>query len=231
MGKEKRRYPKRFAAQIPIEFLDRNRTKGHTVNVSRSGVLVVTDPLKEENSFVRLRIDIPTEAAGITMNAKVTRHTKIEGVMACGIHFLKPDAKTLDLWIAYLNTLKNPNTVSIAVDEPFERRSVERKPLVRKQATFTIRFKSEKKMQNFFPRDITEEGIFIATEVKKDVGERVKMAFIHPDTQQRFEIEAVIVHHDPQNDKDGMGMKFIFSGPEEKRGLKRFIIKGDAAAN
>ncbi|MEZ4704663.1 MAG: PilZ domain-containing protein [Bdellovibrionota bacterium] len=226
MGKEKRRYPKRYAAQIPVEFLDRNRTKGYTINVSRSGVLLVSDPLKEENSFVRLRIDIPTEAAGITVNAKVSRHTVVEGQNACGIHFLKPDSKTLDQWIHYLNSLKNPNTVSIAIDEPVERRSVERKQVSRKMATFTIRFKSEKKMQTFFPKDLSEDGVFVATEVKKDVGERVQMAFIHPETQQRFEIEACVVHHDHPSDKEGMGMKFIFSNPEQKRLLKRFILKG-----
>jgi hypothetical protein len=167
-SKEQRRFPKRYATQIPVEFMDKTKAKGTLINLSRDGMLVVAKKLKPLNSFVRLKVNVPGVARGIEINGKVVRHTMVNEENAMGIRFLEMDAADRDSWMKHISSLTQ-SSFSMALMEQsiMDERSISVEPFDGKESTFILKFKSLQRMEDFFPQDWKSEDFFIRTNIKK----------------------------------------------------------------
>lgn len=227
-SKEKRRYPKRYTTEVPVEFLDKSKTKGMLVNLSRDGILVTAKKLKPINAFVRLNVLLPGSEKGVTINGKIVRHTVVNEVDAMGIQFLELDAAHRDVWLNYMSQFsRNAKIVlkNMVVDEREEKSVIVKQPEP-KSSQFILRFKSAQRVEEFFPQDWKNEDFFIRTDIKKDKGDKVTITMVHPVSQEQLQIKAVVQKYDRhpvKADKEGLFFKIAVYDSTVESQIRKFL--------
>lgn len=226
-SKEKRRYPKRYSTEVPVEFLDKSKAKGMLVNLSRDGILVTAKKLKPVNSFVRLNVMVPGSEKGVTINGKIVRHTVVNEVSGMGIQFLELDAAHRDVWLNYLSQFtRNAKMMlkDMILDEKDEK-SVVVQP-EQKSSQFILRFKSAQRVEDFFPHDWKNEDFFIRTNVKKDKGDKVTITMVHPVSHEELKLNAVVQkydHHPVKVHKEGIFFKIAAYDNTVENSIRKFL--------
>jgi hypothetical protein len=227
MGKEQRRFPKRYATQIPIEFLDKARAKGTLINLSRDGILVTSKKLKPVNSFVRLVAFIPGLGTGVEINGKVVRHTVVNEVNAMGIRFLEMNANDRDHWMKHISQLTQSSySLSMMEQSIIDERSINVEPFKGNESTFVVRFKSVQRMEDFFPQDWKSEDFFIRTNIKKEKGEKVIIKLIHPETQEELKLNVLVQkysRHPLKVHKEGIFFNIVGYNSKIEAKIRKFL--------
>jgi uncharacterized protein (TIGR02266 family) len=82
-------------------------------------------------------------------------------------------------------------------------------------------------------RDISSGGIFVATGVTYEVGERVNISFSLPGRDEPLRVEAQVRWvRDPRTVRtdgaEGMGLKFVNLTPEARAAINEFLDKRDS---
>lgn len=227
-SKEKRRYPKRFTTEVPVEFLDKAKSKGMLVNLSRDGILVTAKKIKPVNSFVRLKVFLPGSENGVTINGKVVRHTVINEVNGMGIQFLELDAEHRDVWLNYMSQFSRNAKIMLKemmVDEREEKSVIVKQPEP-KSSQFILRFKSAQRVEDFFPQDWKNEDFFIRTDIKKDKGDKVTITMVHPVSQEQLQIHAVVqkyARHPVKVHKEGLFFKIAAYDSQLESQIRKFL--------
>jgi hypothetical protein len=226
-SKEQRRFPKRYATQIPVEFMDKTKAKGTLINLSRDGMLVVAKKLKPLNSFVRLKVNVPGVARGIEINGKVVRHTMVNEENAMGIRFLEMDAADRDSWMKHISSLTQ-SSFSMALMEQsiMDERSISVEPFDGKESTFILKFKSLQRMEDFFPQDWKSEDFFIRTNIKKNKGDKVIIKLIHPVSNEELKLNVLVRkygRHPLKVHKEGIFFNIIGYNSKIEAKIRKFL--------
>jgi hypothetical protein len=227
MGKEQRRFPKRYMTQIPVEFLDKARAKGTLINLSRDGILVTANKLKPVNSFVRLVVFIPGHDVGVEINGKVVRHTIVNEINAMGIHFLEMNPGDRDHWIKHISELtQSAHSLSMMEQALIEERSINIEPFKGNESTFIVRFKSVTRMEDFFPQDWKSEDFFIRTNIKKAKGDKVIIKLIHPETNEELKLNVFVQkygRHPLKVHKEGIFFNIVGYNSKIEAKIRKFL--------
>lgn len=240
MGKEQRRYPKRYSTQVPVEFLDKTKAKGTLINLSRDGILVTSKKVKSVNSFVRLIVFLPGIEKGVTINGKIVRHTTVNDMTAMGIQFLEMDAANRDQWLNYLSTfsrnikassavdmvINQEKNINISVDNEEDEKNVNIDPFQTKESQFILKFKSVKRLEEFFPQNWKDEDFFIRTNIKKDKGDRIVTRMVHPESQEELKLNAIVQKygkHPLKVHKEGIFFKIVGYNSKIEAKIRKFL--------
>ncbi len=89
----------------------------------------------------------------------------------------------------------------------------------RKGVLLPVDYASYDKFFREFIRDISEGGVFIETQNPLMVGHKIAMTFITTDERHHFKMNGKIV----RDAKDGIGVKFDDTTPEQDIQIKAFI--------
>lgn len=82
-----------------------------------------------------------------------------------------------------------------------------------------------------YTKDISQGGMFVATSLPLEVGERVRLRLTLPGHQLPFALEGVVRWNSSVHDKDrtpGMGIEFTNFGEDLKDELSRFVAAMNA---
>ena len=76
-----------------------------------------------------------------------------------------------------------------------------------------------------YTRDISRGGLFIKTETPSELGEECYLTLTFPKLDEPITLVAIVRHvvKPGEGAEPGMGLKFNFSDPEEKRALSRVV--------
>lgn len=227
MSKEQRRFPKRYATQIPIEFMDKTKAKGTLINLSRDGILVTSKKLKPVNSFVRLLAFIPGMAAGVEINGKVVRHTMVNETNAMGIRFLEMNAADRDAWMKHISNLTQSSySLSLMEQSIIDEKSINIEPFKGNESTFIVRFKSVQRMEDFFPQDWKSEDFFIRTNIQKKKDDKVIIKLIHPGTNEELKLNVLVRkygRHPQKVHKEGIFFNIIGYNSKIEAKIRKFL--------
>ncbi len=227
MSKEQRRYPKRYATQVPVEVLDKNRTKGTLINLSRDGILVTTKKPKPMNSFIRLKVQIPGVPAGVEINGKVVRHTIVNEASAMGIRFLDMNPQDRDHWMHWIATFtQNSYSMSLMEQSILNERSIHIEPFQGNESTFIVKFKSVTRMEDFFPQDWKNEDFFIRTNIQKKKGDKVIIKMVHPETDEELKLNVIVQkygRHPLKVHKEGLFFKIAGYNTKLEAKIAKFL--------
>lgn len=227
MSKEQRRYPKRFTTQVPVEVLDKYRTKGTLINLSRDGILVTIKKLKPVNSFIRLNVSIPGVPNPVEINGKVVRHTIVNEVHAMGIRFLEMNPSDRDYWIKWISTFtQNSYSLSLMEQSIINERSIQIEPFRGTESTFIVKFKSVTRMEDFFPQDWKNEDFFIRTNIQKKKGDRVILKLIHPESKEELKLNVIVQkygRHPFKVHKEGLFFKIADYSTKIEAKIAKFL--------
>ncbi|MFH1018134.1 MAG: PilZ domain-containing protein [Pseudomonadota bacterium] len=227
-----RRHNDRISAKIRAQIVGRQTVETSTVNVSRNGVFLKDTAQRPVNGVVRIRLYLPPEQAVVNILGRVAWSGKKSGFDGVGVQFLNLDTDARKKWIEFVAHVENldASNHSIRTDEPSREPSppveAERRATPRTLASFMVRFSSKNRLEHFMTNNLSQGGMFLRTPVLRQVGERVQVVIIHPDTEEDFEIDAEVAHVNEQTTEQapkGMGLKFISLTPEVEKALNEFI--------
>ncbi|MCA9563232.1 MAG: PilZ domain-containing protein, partial [Myxococcales bacterium] len=100
---------------------------------------------------------------------------------------------------------------SLSVDAPPKPPDKIRREHIRFKTEFKVRIPDVEQLQEFLTRDISAGGIFLSTDRELEIGNRVQVLVIHPETQEEFALagEVVRVSDGGGGEPAGLGIKFI----------------------
>ena len=140
------------------------------------------------------------------------------------------------------DTTPNPALPTPSSDEDDTRPTV--KPVMRKapqaaidkvrrehqrfSAEFKVKIPSSEKLHEFMTRDISAGGIFLRTKREYDVGTRVEVVVVHPETEQEFRLAGQVVrlHRGADGAPSGLGIKFTGLDDRTTADLRQFVVSG-----
>ncbi len=226
----------RISSRIRAEIIGRRTVETYTVNVSRNGVFLRDKAEHQVNSVVRVRLFLPPEKIVINVLGRVAWRGQKDSFDGVGIQFLNMDTDARKTWLEFVAQVESLDATSrsIHVEEPPEKPAPlpspppepERRTTPRTRASFMVRFRSKNRLEHFMTNNLSQGGMFLKTPVLRQVGERVQVVIIHPDTELDFEIEAEVAHINEQTSEKGpkgMGLKFVAITPELQQALAQFI--------
>ena len=68
-----------------------------------------------------------------------------------------------------------------------------------------------------YTKNLSKGGAFIPTETPLPIGTQCTFTLNVPTLSDPLRLEAEVKHHESSNDKEGMGIEFIFSSDEESK--------------
>lgn len=211
-----------------MEFLDKNRTAGATINVSRNGVCLASSTPRAVNGLVRLKLFLPPNEDPIEIFGKVAWQGVTRSEAGIGIHFLEIESRDRDRWVEFVSQVERLNagdtasTPSSAQESPV----VERRASPRTTASFMVRFRSRKRLDEFVSQNLSAGGMFLSTPVLRPEGEKVSVVIIHPISGKDFSIDAEVVRANrtaTENEMKGMALKFLNLDDEKQTELEAFL--------
>lgn len=215
--KNLRKY-KRKKTDIDVKFMDKTQSTGKMVDASREGSLViVSDKLKPINAFVTFTIELE-QGKSIKLVGKVIRHTKIDNKDAMGVEFLELGSQDLTHWLDLLE--KTPQD-----DQAIMVRAINQDSPQNPYPSFTLRFQSMDKLNNFFPSPITAPFYF-STSVEIPQDDMINIVLVHPEREDIFEFVAIVIRYGPHpQKKNRKGLYCIIDDTSEEfqASLKRFL--------
>jgi hypothetical protein len=224
--RENRRFPS-YAASIPV-LLKRKGVAATLVtsDVSRHGAFVLTDDARGERELVQLVFRTPAgDVDAMCMIARVIRPGagRPPG-LGVDLFALAKDAK--DRWESFVRDLKVRGVggpVPAPAPEPATRREH-----VRHAACFLVKLRDKGELVEMATKDIGRGGTFLRTPLLREVGEVVEIVLVHPETDDEYRIDAMVVRavdHDTPSER-GLGLRFAALDAEQTARLHAFIDTG-----
>jgi Tfp pilus assembly protein PilZ len=212
---EQRRSP-RHKKRLEVELIEGKRKRTlHTVDVSRHGLFILTDDPPRERFLLQLSIKMPSGPLPAT--AFVARRVAADGSRPAGVgvQFFALSAQSKERWDTFIFELSGitppPSTGDLA----------QRKPDV---ATFLIKLKDVARLREFYERNISRGGLYMATPVIKEAGAEVGLVVIHPETEHEYFLTGTVERVCTDAPK-GMEIKLSLS-PDRKQHFLEFVLSG-----
>jgi uncharacterized protein (TIGR02266 family) len=231
----------RFGVHLPVTVcwggLDRRRT---AVDVSKEGLFVETPDYRAVGDMVQMIVRLP-RGENLRVLCSVERVVAPEesafcgGMPGMGLRFFLMDARMRKGWDGYLDDLAR-GTSPFAPDPELPEHMGEvpleltRRRAPRREGHFRVRVKGLLRDKEFLTEDISEGGLFIATEKPGNPGVRLNLFVVHPLTQREMALEAVVrwtrSKTGPDGDAPGMGVQIITESAEDKDAFLHFLNEG-----
>lgn len=215
-GIEKRRSP-RHLIELPVEVIEGQRSRTvQTVDVSRHGLFLATDNPPRERYLVQLSIKLPTGTLPATAFVSRTVGPGGKRPAGVGVQFFALSAASKERWDTFVYDL-----AGLTPPKQRTRDLARRAP---DGATFLIKLKNEDRLQEFYERNVTTNGLYMATPVIKETGAEIALVVIHPDSEQEFILTGRVARVCTEAPK-GMDIKLSCSD-EEKAAFLEFVTTG-----
>lgn len=239
---ERRRHP-RLAMSVPLKL---RTAEGEqtlmTSDISRAGVFVRTDTKFERYQLVRILVRLPTigeEISVLALVARVVRPDSPEGKHSgpgVGLSFYSIDMTSQDAWDGFVAATEadqrndTHHVVPRNADKDFVepvRRAHPRIPL-----EMSAHLETDDALYACLTSDISIGGSFLHTDESLEVGEQVRVFFIHPMDESEFVADATVVRrgHD-RNGGAGLGLCFEPLSIEQTCHLELFLRTARFAHN
>ncbi len=247
MGKELRRFP-RFAASVAVVLKRKGGTDAlRTSDVSRHGAFVMTDAPRAERELVQLTFQLPDGV--IDVMCMVVRSLRpgagtgpgMQPGMGVDFFALSKDAK--NIWEAFVHDLKirgaplgGPKAAAPAEPAPAlpaptaDKDAPTRREHERHKACFLVKLADRAAMHEMVTKDIGQGGTFLRTPLLREPGEVVELVLVHPETDEEFRIDGIIVRaidHEVPSER-GLALRFGRIEADAAARLEAFIDSGVA---
>lgn len=231
----------RYGVHLPVTLcwggLDRRRT---AVDVSKEGLFVETPDYRAVGDMVQLVIRLP-QGDTLRVLCSVERVIAPEEAAFCGgmpgmgMRFFLMDSRMRTGWESYLDDVARGNDPFAPDPElpehlgevPLE---LTRRRAPRKEGHFRVRVKGLLRDKEFLTEDISEGGLFIATEKPADPGTKLHLFVVHPLTQREIALEAVVRWTRSKRATDqgpaGMGVQIVTDSAEDAEAFVHFLNEG-----
>lgn len=229
----------RYPVDLPVTLRwgerDRRRT---VVDVSDEGLFVESPDHLPAGELTQLVARLP---GGPTVRALcvVERVVMAEEAAFCGgmpgmgLRFLMMDAGIREAWSVYLTQLKE-GTLPEPPDPDRSEHVREVSLLVltrrkdpRRAARFRVRMRSRASLEEFYTKNVSRGGMFIATPRPLDPGRLLSLFVVHPTSGREFALEARVrwTRLASERHEAGMGVELV-DGQDSEESFVRFMNEG-----
>ncbi|MBK8013413.1 MAG: PilZ domain-containing protein [Deltaproteobacteria bacterium] len=213
--KEQRRSP-RYRCGLVVDLTEgRARRRLISVDVSRHGLFLSTETPPRERFLVRLTVHLPDGPMSGTAFVSRSVGTDAGGLLGAGFQFFALSMQSKQRWDSFIHQIAGRGTVSLPVAHigPPDR------------ATFIIKLKDMARLLEFYEKNFTAGGLYIATPVLKETGAEVGLVIVHPDSEQEFMLVGRV---ERVCDEKPKGMEVCLQPllPDERRQFRDFIKTG-----
>ncbi len=194
------RYPVNLALTLRWGEKDRRRT---AVDVSSEGLFVESPDYVSAGELVQLVVRLP---AGEVVRALCTVERVVMaeeaafcgGMPGMGLRFFMMDTSLHEAWSVYLTQLAT-GTLPEPPD-PDRSEHIAEAPLIkltrrtnkRKRAKFRVRMRSRTSLEDFYTKNVSRGGMFIATSKPLPPGKLLSLFVVHPLTGREFALQAQV---------------------------------------
>ena len=155
------------------------------------------------------------------------------GMPGMGLRFFMMDTRLRKRWEDYLDGVReeavpkepDPEAREHRVETPLE---LTRRVAPRKEGKFRVRLATKEKLAEFYTRDVSKGGMFLATTKVRPIGSRLRLAIKHPVSGREFPMEAEVrwVKEDGPEEERGMGVQLVGKNLKREEAFLRFINAG-----
>ena len=182
-----RRVKERHARRLKIHFQERGSAKSHlgyTVNISATGVYIVTGHLSAKGIRLRLQLSSEEEASVMLEGVVVRTHRSVQSEMPSGMAVRFLDVEEL------VEELLPDLAASPTLDTP--------------EGAYRMRFADRKQFLFAYERDLSTGGLFIPLDEPPQIGDTIQVELSIVDTDEPpVLIEARVVHRLDPSMPDG----------------------------
>lgn len=177
-------------------------------DVSKHGLFVFTADPPADRHLVQLIVKLPDGPLPAT--AFVSRRVPDRGA---GLEMFALSAQSKERWDAFIDSLEGrPESHPTTATTP-------------ELATFLVRLRSEKRLQEFLEKNYESGGLYMATPVIKEAGAEIALAVIHPLTEQEYQLLGRVTRVHKQAPK-GMEVEILGRDPKSKAAFREFVKTG-----
>jgi hypothetical protein len=204
----------------------KERTQLLTEDVSFRGMFLRTDSPGAPRQLVRIDVLLPdhhqvsSHAMVVHVVQRVADAPESRHVPGVGVQFwgeINGRAK----WDAFIQELtKDPSKRVVAAPgtpDPVRRSSS------RFRIKLEVRLPDLPEMLGLATRDMSEDGMSVATEVSYPPGLKTRLILIHPSTAEAFPIDVIVRRQIKEPNFTGLGVEFIDKSPETRARLRTFL--------
>ncbi len=230
-----------FKVHLPVTLcwggLDRRRT---AVDVSKEGIFVETPDYRAVSDMVQIVVRLPG-GDSLRVLCSVERVVAPEEAAFCGgmpgmgLRFFLMDARMRKSWDRYLDDIArgadpfapDPDLPEHLGEVPLE---LTRRRAPRREGHFRVRVKGLLRDKEFLTEDISEGGLFIATDKPSNPGTRLHLFVVHPLTQREIALEAIVRWTRSRKLADGgapgMGVQIVTESEADQQAFLAFLNEG-----
>jgi len=228
-----------FPACLPVCLrYDGRDHRRSAIDISAEGMFVESPDHLPPGELVQVLIALPE---GNPLRALTTVERVVSpdeaafcgGMPGMGLRFFMMDTRLRKRWEDYLEGVKagtkpvepDPEALEHRVDDPVK---LSRRIAPRKEGKFRVRLATREKLAEFYTRDVSKGGMFLATTKVRPIGSSLRLAIRHPVTGREFPMEAEVrwVKEDGPEDEWGMGVQLVGRNLKRKEAFLRFINAG-----
>jgi hypothetical protein len=225
-GFERRRHT-RYRLQLPaVVAFGVKRYSLQTEDVGAAGVFVRMDDPPALRELVRVAIDLPdgtSFATGATVVWRIAPGEASPRTPGAGLQFCALGADARELWQAFVGDVRAAARQVALPPCPPETPEPIRRRYPRYPASFEVRPRDSENLVNFFTRDISAGGMFLATTLDVPLETQLDLDLVHPDSGAVFALSAIVRRGEPP---DGLGLEFIGLDAGLRQALWQFIQNG-----
>jgi hypothetical protein len=192
-------------------------THARTADVSRHGMFLQTEEPPPERlllKFVMQMPDGPLEATGF-----VTRRVTDGARVGAGVQFFALASQAKARWDTFVSQLSG------SAPPPWAENTLPPPDPVDDSASFLIKLKSAQRLTEFFDRKIRSGQIAMNTPLLREVGSKVALIIIHPESEREFLIRGVVASID-SGDAKSMTIDLEPITDKTVRRFKEFVSTG-----
>lgn len=253
-GRDRRRFP-RFAAQIGVVLRRRSgEERLTTADVSRHGAFVRSASPAPLRQVVQLRFSLPGigDVDVMCMVARSLPAGQAPGP-GFGVDFFALSKDSKARWERFVGELRAraaidgldvPPSPNGAVALPLRRaggpaggRAPPPPPPADDDApvpcdahgsVFLLKLADRAALRAFVDDELERGGFFLKTSLVRELGDRIDVVLVHPDTDEEFHVDGTVVRRVTSGplDERGLGIFFKALSPEGKRQLDAFVDGG-----
>ena len=155
------------------------------------------------------------------------------GMPGMGLRFFMMDTRLRSRWEDYLEAVRtgatpkqpDPKATEHRVEDPVQ---LSRRGEHRKEGKFRVRIATKEKLAEFYTRDVSKGGMFLATTKVRPIGSRLRLAIKHPVSGREFPMEAEVrwVKESGPQSEWGMGVQLVGKNLKREEAFLRFINAG-----
>lgn len=198
-----------------------------TEDVSFTGLFFRTDTPIAERQLVRLRLELP-DGQELAVMGMVARNVPARGGLppGIGIQFYALAPAERKRWFAFVRSAASAPAVAVAVAGPAvvspPVTEAVRRQFPRHPAALKVLLHSIDDLRTFYTRNVSKGGLFISTTLEIPEGTALKVSVIHPKSQERFTLMAVVRRRATAGDP-GLGLEFAALDEHRREEFYEFI--------